>query len=70
MTRSRNESKDVPHHSREGDAAQGRKGTRPRKRESLSLYPLSLEDALGAAIATGPIASADRKPKPKKKTRT
>jgi hypothetical protein len=33
----------------------------------LSLYPLNLETALGAAIATGPIPVEDRKPKPKKK---
>jgi hypothetical protein len=66
MTRPRSESKRVPHHTPQGDAAQGRKGTRPRKRETLSLYPLSLEDALGAAVTTGPIAPEDRKPKKKK----
>ena len=41
-------------------------GTEKRK---LSLYPLNLDDALRAAIATGPIPVPDRKPKPKKKTR-
>jgi hypothetical protein len=35
----------------------------------LSLYPLNLEMALGAAIATGPVPVEDRKPKPKKKAR-
>jgi hypothetical protein len=33
----------------------------------LSLHPLTLKIALGAAIATGPIPVGDRKPKPKKK---
>jgi hypothetical protein len=46
------------------------KGTeKPVHRKRISLYPLSLETALGAAIATGPIPVEDRKPKPKKKVR-
>jgi hypothetical protein len=49
------------------------KKPKPEKRRNvsakgkMSLYPLKMEDALRAAIATGPIASEDRKPKPKKK---
>jgi len=49
------------------DKASRRKRDTGKRRESLSLYPLSLETALGAAIATGPIPVEDRKPKPKKK---
>jgi hypothetical protein len=45
------------------------KKARAAPKERLSLYPLNLETALGAAIATGPISPEDRKPKPKKKTR-
>jgi hypothetical protein len=39
------------------------------KKKKLSLYPLNLEDAIRAVVATGPIAPQDRKPKPKKKAR-
>jgi hypothetical protein len=45
------------------------KKPRPASKGRLSLYPLGLENALGAAIATGPIPPEDRKPKPKKKAR-
>jgi hypothetical protein len=45
------------------------KKPRPMPKGRLSLYPLNLETALGAAIATGPIPVGDRKSKPKKKAR-
>lgn len=63
------ESKKGPHIAPKRATTQGRWGTPAKKRDALSLYPLSLEAALGAAIATGPIAVEDRKPKPKKKDR-
>jgi hypothetical protein len=69
MARTRNESEDVAHDSSERDASQERGTPRPRKRDTLSLYPLNLEDALGAAVATGPIPREDRKPKPKRKAK-
>jgi hypothetical protein len=42
------------------------KKARAAPKGRLSLHPLNLETALGAAIATGPIPVEDRKPKPKK----
>jgi len=68
MARPKPESKSVRHNDTEKDATQGRRGTlSPRKKDALSLYPLSLEAALRAAIATGSIPQGDRKPKPKRR---